>query len=253
MKAALLRFYHKLGSPRWFYRISDRCLPWLAALTLLTLAAGLVWGLAVAPPDARQGNSYRIIFVHVPASALALAGYYVMAVAGVVGLVWRMKMAMWTLRAAAAPGAVLTAVSLFTGAVWGKPTWGTWWVWDARITSMLVLFFLYLGVIALHNAYENREAADRASAVLSIVGMINIPIIYKSVEWWNTLHQGASIRFTGESSMHPDMLQPLLLMIAAMYLFYALVLILNLRSEILQHESRSQWVRELAQNSSSKR
>jgi heme exporter protein C len=251
--AKLIRFYHQLGSPRWFYENTTRWLPWLFALTLVLLVSGMVWGLAFAPVDARQGNSYRIIFIHVPASFLALAGYYVMALAGMVGLVWRMKMALWTVRAAAPLGAVLTFISLFTGAIWGKPTWGTWWVWDARITSMLVLFFLYLGVIALHNAYENREAADRASAVLSIVGMINIPIIYKSVEWWNTLHQGASIRFTGESSMHPDMLQPLLLMIAAMYLFYALVLILNLRSEILQHESRSQWVRELAQNSSSKR
>lgn len=242
----LLRFYHQLASPRWFYEMSGRWLPWLAIPTILLLITGLLWGLAFAPMDAKQGNSYRIIFIHVPVSFLALAGYYVMAIAGVIGLVWRMKMAFWVLRAAAPLGAVLTFISLITGAIWGKPTWGTWWVWDARITSMLILFFLYLGVITLQNAYQQEESGNRASAVLAIVGMINIPIIYKSVEWWNTLHQGASLRFIGESSMHPAMLQPLLLMILAMYLFYALVLILNLRLEILRHEARSQWVRELA-------
>lgn len=242
----LLRFYHQLASPRWFYEMSGRYLPWLAVPTLLLLISGLVWSLAFAPMDARQGNSYRIIFIHVPTSFLALLGYYVMAIAGVVALVWRMKMAFWVLRAAAPIGAVLTFISLITGAIWGKPTWGTWWVWDARITSMLILFFLYLGVITLQNAYQQEESGNRASAVLAIVGMINIPIIYKSVEWWNTLHQGATLRFVGESSMHPSMLQPLILMIVAMYLFYALVLILNLRVEILRHESRSQWVRDLA-------
>ena len=241
-----LVFYHKLASPRWFYEMSSRWLPWLFAVTVVSMALGLVWGLAVAPVDARQGNSYRIIFIHVPVSFLALAGYYVMAIAGVVGLVWRMKMALWVLRAAAPLGAVLTFISLVTGAIWGKPTWGTWWVWDARITSMLILLFLYMGVIALHNAYQNEEAGNRASAVLAIVGMINIPIIYKSVEWWNTLHQGATLRLTGNTSMHPDMLHPLLVMIVAMYLFYALVLILNLRTEIIRHETRSQWLRDLA-------
>lgn len=246
IKQVLLNFYHKLGSPRWFYELSSRWLPWLMVLTLSMLAIGLVWSLAIAPEDARQGNSYRIIYIHVPTSFLALAGYYLMAIAGVIGLVWRMKMAMWVLRAAAPLGAVLTLVSLFTGAVWGKPTWGTWWVWDARITSMLILLFLYLGVIALQNAYQNEENGNRASAVLTIVGMINIPIIYKSVEWWNTLHQGASIRFTENSTMHPSMLHPLILMIIAFYLFYALVLILNVRCEILRHEAGSQWVKELA-------
>lgn len=242
----LLRLYHQLASPRWFYDMSGRYLPWLAIPTLLLLLIGLVWGLAYAPVDAKQGNSYRIIFIHVPSSFLALAGYYVMAIAGIIGLVWRMKMAFWVLRAAAPLGAVLTFISRLTGAVWGKPTWGTWWVWDARITSMLILFFLYLGVIALQNAYQQEDNGNRSSALLTIVGMINIPIIYKSVEWWNTLHQGATLRLSGESSIHPDMLYPLLTMILAMYLLYALVMILNLRSEILRHEGRSQWVRDLA-------
>jgi heme exporter protein C len=246
IKQTLLNFYHKLGSPRWFYEISGRWLPWLAPLTLALLVTGFVWGLAFAPADMKQGNSYRIIFIHVPTSFLALAGYYIMAIAGVIGLVWRMKMALWVLRAAAPLGAILTLISLFTGAVWGKPTWGTWWIWDARITSMLILLFLYLGVIALQHAYQNEDNGNRASAVLTIVGMVNIPIIYKSVEWWNTLHQGATLRLIGASSMHPTMLKPLLLMIVAFYLFYALVLILNLRCEILRNERRSQWVKELA-------
>jgi len=246
IRQALLDFYHRLGSPRWFYEMSGRWLQWLLPLSLLLLAWGLLWGLAFAPADIKQGNSYRIIFIHVPTSFLALAGYYVMAIAGVIGLVWRMKMALWVLRAAAPIGAILTLVSLFTGAVWGKPTWGTWWVWDARITSMLILFFLYLGVLALQHAYANEDSGNRASAVLTIVGMVNIPIIYKSVEWWNTLHQGATLRLTGTSSMHPSMLHPLLLMIAAFYLFYVAVLILNLRCEIVRNERRSQWVRELA-------
>lgn len=246
IKQALSVFYHKLGSPKWFYDMSGRWLPWLSALTITLLLVGMIWGLAFAPADIKQGNSYRIIFIHVPASFLALAGYYIMAIAGVVGLVWRMKLAFWTVRAAAPLGAVLTLISLFTGAVWGKPTWGTWWIWDARITSMLILLFLYLGVIALQHAYQNEENGNRASAVLAIVGMINIPIIYKSVEWWNTLHQGATLRLTKAPSMHPDMLHPLLLMILAFYLFYALILILNLRHEIVRNEKKCQWVQDLA-------
>ena len=230
--------------------MSSRWLPWLGVVTLGLLLTGLVWGLVYAPVDAKQGNSYRIIYLHVPASFLALVGYYVMATAGIVGLVWRMKMAMWTLRAAAPLGAVLTFISLFTGAIWGKPTWGTWWVWDARITSMLILLFLYLGVMALQNAYDNEENGNRASAVLTIVGMINIPIIYKSVEWWNTLHQGASIRLTEAPTIHPDMFKPLVISILGFYCLYALVLIMNVRLEILRHEQRSQWVRELASGKS---
>ena len=246
MKSVLKKLWHQLGSPPWFYRMSSLWLPYLIVLTLGLMVTGVVWGLAYAPVDAKQGHSFRIIYLHVPASFLALVGYYVMATAGVIGLVWRMKMAMWVLRAAAPLGAVLTFLSLFTGAVWGKPTWGTYWVWDARITSMLILLFLYLGVIALQNAFQNEESGNRASALLTIVGMINIPIIYKSVEWWNTLHQGATIRFTEAPSMHPDMFYPLVVMILAFYFLYALVLVLNVRCEILRNERSSQWVQQLA-------
>ena len=169
---------------------------WLLPITISLLVMGAFWGLLVAPPDFRQGNSYRIIYIHVPAAVVALAGYYVMALAGAVSLIWRIKMADITMRAAAPVGAVLTAIALVTGAIWGKPTWGAWWVWDARITSMLILFFLYLGVVALFEAYENKTAAARACAVLSLVGTVNIPIIYKSVDWWQnrTLHQQSTLR-----------------------------------------------------------
>jgi len=236
------QWFHRLGAPKSFYRVTDSWLPWLAAATALLLVVGLVWGLAFAPQDAKQGNSFRIIYIHVPAAFLALAGYYVMAVAGAVGLIWRMKLSFMVMKCAAPLGAALTFASLFTGALWGKPTWGTYWVWDARITSMLVLFFLYLGVIALHHAYSNLDAANKASAVLALVGTVNIPIIYKSVDWWYTLHQPATIKFSGDTSMHPDMLQPLIVMIAGFYCFYALALIMATRAEILHRERRTDWV-----------
>lgn len=240
------QWFHRLGSPRWFYEKSGRWLPWLAAITVLLLSAGLVWGLAFAPMDAKQGNSFRIIYIHVPVSFLALAGYYVMAISGAVGLIWKMKLADMVLKAAAPLGAALTFLALVSGAIWGKPTWGTYWVWDARITSMLVLFFLYLGVIALQASFTNQQVAARASAILSLVGMVNIPIIYKSVDWWYTLHQPATLKLTQNSTIHPDMFYPLLIMILAMYCFYALSLILFTRAEIVQRERQTQWVKTLS-------
>lgn len=238
-------FFHKLGSPPWLYAISGKILRWLLPATVLLLAVGAVWGLLYAPADFRQGNSYRIIFVHVPASVVALAGYYVMATAGAVSLIWKMKMADVAMRSCAPIGAALTFLALLSGAIWGKPTWGTWWVWDARVTSMLVLFFLYVGVIALYEAFDNEVAAGRACAVLSLVGTVNIPIIYKSVDWWYSLHQPATIKFTEESSMHSDMLTPLLLMIVAFYCLFTCSLLLYMRAEILRREGTTNWVRKL--------
>ena len=242
-------WFYRLGSPRWFYQKSGKWLPWLAIASLLLLSVGLVLGLGFAPQDAKQGNSFRIIYVHVPASFLALAGYYVMAIAGAIGLIWKMKLADMVMKSAAPIGAVLTFIALFTGAVWGKPTWGTYWVWDARITSMLILFFLYLGVIALHQAYTSQDMASKAASILALVGTVNIPIIYKSVDWWYTLHQPATIKLTKAPTMHPDMFKPLFIMILGFYCFYALVLILNTRLEILRRERRTSWVAELAQQS----
>jgi heme exporter protein C len=239
-------FIHKMGSPRWFYGISGRWLFGFGLVAAILLPVGAVWGLLFAPEDFRQGNSYRIIFIHVPSAFVSLAGYYVMAVAGAVALVWRIKLAEMTLRSCARIGAAMTFLALVTGAIWGKPTWGTWWVWDARITSMLVLLFLYLGILALYDAFENKENGTRACAVLALVGTVNIPIIYKSVDWWYSLHQPATIKFTEAPSMHPSMWYPLLTMIIGYYAFYGFVLLLNLRSEVLEREEKTAWVGELA-------
>lgn len=240
------QFFHKLGSPRWFYQISSLLLPWLSVLSAAIIITAAVWGLAFAPMDFKQGNSFRIIYIHVPSAFLALAGYYTMAIAGAVFLIWRMKMAEVVLRIAAPIGAVMTFLALVTGAIWGKPTWGTWWVWDARITSMLVLFFLYMGVVALASSYQRSDLGSKAAAILALVGTVNIPIIYKSVDWWYSLHQPATIKFTSKPSMHPDMFWPLLLMIVGFYLLYAVLIMLHARAEIIQREQRTRWVQELA-------
>lgn len=246
------QWFHRLGSPRWFYEKTTGWLPWIALVTFSLLIVGMVWGLAFAPMDARQGNSYRIIFLHMPVAVLAMVGYYAMAIAGAVGLIWRMKMAFIVMVSAAPVGAVMTFLALVTGSIWGKPTWGTWWIWDARLTSVLVLFFLYMGVIALQQAYQNRDTADKACAILSLVGMVNIPIIYKSVDWWSTLHQPATIKIVGESTIDPSMKYPLLIMIAGLYAFFTLAVILYTRVEVLRRESRAQWVNDLLTQSVNK-
>jgi len=241
----LKTFFHKWGSPRWFYRLAGAWLPWLGLLAAGLLLAGATWGLAFAPEDARQGNSYRIIYLHVPSAVIALAGYYIMATAGAISMIWKMKLADIALKCAAPIGAWMTALALFSGAVWGKPTWGTWWVWDARNTSMLVLLFLYLGIGALYQAFEREEQAAKACAVLALVGTVNIPIIYKSVDWWFTLHQPATIKFVGESTIHPEMKYPLFIMIAGFYVLYAALLLLRCRTEILFRERKTRWVQDL--------
>lgn len=229
------------------YRISGQILAVLLPLTLLLLAGGAVWALFYAPADFRQGNSFRILYFHVPAAVVSLAAYYVMAIAGAISLIWRMKMAEVAMKCTAPVGATLTFLGLVTGALWGKPTWGTFWVWDAKLTAYLVLFFLYMGVIALYQAYENKEAAAKACAVLSLVGMVNIPIIYKAVDWWYSLHQPATIKFTEESTMHSSMLQPLLLMFVAYYCLFACALLLNMRTELLRRGRGTQWVRRIVE------
>ena len=205
----------------------------------------MVWGLAFAPKDYLQGNSYRIIYIHVPAAFLAQSAYIMMAVAAVVTLVWRMKLADVFVKAVAPVGLWLTFLALFTGAVWGKPTWGTWWVWDARLTSMLILLFLYGGVIALGRAISDEKSAARATAVLVLVGVVNIPIIKYSVEWWNTLHQPATFKLTEKPSMPPEMWVPLLLSVLGLYLIFGWLACIRMQSEILIRESRTRWVREL--------
>ncbi|WP_375177034.1 heme ABC transporter permease CcmC [Marinobacter mobilis] len=240
------QLFHKFGSPKWFYGIASKMMPWLLAIGLILLLAGLVWGLAFAPAERLQGNSYRIIFIHVPSAFLAQSIYIMMAVAAVVTLVWRMKLADLFVRAVAPVGAVLTFLALFTGAVWGKPTWGTWWVWDARLTSMLILLFLYFGVIVLMSAIADEKSSARGVAVLVLVGVVNIPIIKYSVEWWNTLHQPATFKLTEKPSMAPEMWVPLLLAVLGLYLLFGWLACLRMQTEILKRERRTRWVRDLA-------
>lgn len=237
-------FFHKLGSPKWFHSISGKLLPWFATAAALLLGTGVFWGLAIAPPDYQQGNAFRIMYIHVPASILAESSYMMMAVAGGIGLIWKMKLADVALKTCAPLGASFTFLSIATGAVWGKPIWGTWWVWDARLTSMLVLLFLFVGIIALRSAMENREAAGKACAVLALVGLVNIPIIKMSVEWWFTLHQPSSFSMTEKPAMPPQMWIPLLIMVFGYYSAFATIWMMRMRVEILEQEQRTQWVRE---------
>jgi len=243
-------FFHKLGSPKWFYGISGKLLPWLTAASVLLLTVGCVWGLVFAPEDYQQGNSFRIIYIHVPAAILAQSCYLMLAVAGIVGLVWRMKLADVALQCAAPIGASMTFLALITGAIWGKPTWGTYWQWDARLTSMLILLFLYLGIIALRMAISNRDTAAKATAVMAIVGVVNIPIIKYSVDWWNTLHQPATFTITEKPAMPPEMWLPLLVMVLGFYCMFALNLLLRMRLEVLRREHKARWVREILEKSS---
>lgn len=232
---------HKWGSPKWFYTMSGKWLPWLAATCALLLTTGVIWGIAFAPPDYQQGNSFRIIYIHVPAAMLAQSIYVMLAAAGIIGLIWRIKLADVALQQAAPIGAWMTVIALTSGAIWGRPTWGAYWVWDARLTSMLILLFLYLGVIALGQAITNRDSAARACALLAVVGVVNIPIIKYSVEWWNTLHQPATFTLVDKPAMPVQMWLPLLLTVLGFYCFYAAVLFTRMRLEVLRREAGSRW------------
>ena len=238
-------WFHKLASPPYLYRTAGRLLPWLAIPAVVLTLVGAYGGLLRAPPDYQQGEAFRIIYVHVPSAWLSLMAYTIMASAAAVGLIWRMKLA-HALAAATAPiGASFALLCLATGSLWGRPMWGTWWVWDARLTSQLILFFLYLGYMALHSAYDDLQRADRASAVLAIVGVINVPIIHFSVYWWNTLHQGSTVLRSGGPAMPPSMLIPLLMSFAGFTLFYAALACVRVRGEVLMRERNASWLQEL--------
>ncbi len=236
---------HKYASPKTFYPLAGRLTPWLGGVTAVLLAAGLYQGLLVAPPDYQQGESVRIMYVHVPAAWMSMFVYVFMASAGAAGLVWNVKLAEVAARACAPIGAWFTLLALATGSIWGKPMWGTWWAWDARITSELILLFLYLGVIALQAAIDDPKRAARAAAILALVGVVNIPIIHFSVEWWNTLHQPASVSRLGRPAIHVSILIPLLLMALAFTSYFFTVLLLRMRNEILERERHTAWVAEL--------
>lgn len=232
---------HKYANPTLFLRVSTRLIPWLAAATLLLLAAGLYLALLASPPDYQQGESVRIMYVHVPAAWMAMFCYTSMAIASAIGLIWRHPVAELTAKATAPIGACFTFLALLTGSLWGKPMWGTWWVWDARLTSVLILFFLYLGYMALHDAFEDPARGARAASILALVGLVNLPIIKFSVDWWNTLHQPASIIRLDGPAIHPAMLWPLLAMMLVFKLYLIAVLLLRMRAQL--NERRIQNLR----------
>ena len=241
--SSLLLAFHRLGSLPYFYKLAGKLLPWVGGLSIVLFGFGLYIGLALAPTDYEQGESYRIIYVHVPAAWMSMLVYVVLAMSGAIALVWRLKLAEVVARASAPIGASYTFLALATGSIWGKPMWGTYWVWDARLTSELILLFLYLGYIALQSAFDDKRIAARAGAILALIGVINIPIIHYSVEWWSTLHQGPTISKFDKPSIHLTMLIPLLLMVVAFKTFYITTLLIRARSEILDYECNSSWVK----------
>ncbi|MDA7575765.1 heme ABC transporter permease CcmC [Gammaproteobacteria bacterium] len=237
-------FIHKFSSPKSFVNLTEKLYPFFIIFGVTMLTLGWIWGLLFAPQDAVQGNSYRIIFFHVPSVIFAELIYFFMAVCALMHIVWRVKLAAYLIKSAAPIGAMITFIGLFSGAIWGIPTWGTWWQWDARITSTLILFIMYLGVLTLHGSFSNLEKADRLMSILVIIGVVNIPIIKKSVDWWSTLHQPASISVSESSSIDPSMLYPLLISIIGLGFILISLGILSSRSYILIREKNKKWVSE---------
>lgn len=239
----LFNWMYALASPKYFYELSGKCLPWLYVITAALFIYGLIGGLYLAPPDYQQGDVFRIIYIHVPSAFLSMMIYVLMAIAASISWIWRIKLADILITESAPLGAWFTALALITGSIWGKSTWGTYWIWDARLTSELILLFLYWGFIALRAAIPDRDRAARASNILLLVGLVNIPIIHFSVYWWNTLHQGDTLSLLSKPKIADAMLWPLLAMIFAFVFYYITVTLLRMRLEILRRESRSKWVK----------
>jgi heme exporter protein C len=238
-------WFHRLASPPHFYRIAGTLSTWLMGPALALIVLGAYGGLILAPADYQQGDAFRIIYVHVPSAYLSTMIYALMAVASAIGLVWRIKLAHAVAASAAPIGASFTALALVTGALWGKPMWGTYWAWDPRLTSELILLFIYFGYISLRASFDDVNKADRASGVLAVVGVVNLPVIHYSVIWWSSLHQGPSIKKLDSPSIAGDMLWPLLTMILAFTLFFAAVLLFRVKAEVLEREKNARWVRDL--------
>lgn len=233
----------RFASPATFFPLAGKMIPWFAGAAALLAIAGLITGFLLAPTDHQQGDAYRIIFVHVPAAWLSMLVYLAMAFWAGVGLVFNTRLSSMLASALAPTGALFTFLALWTGSLWGKPTWGTWWVWDARLTSELILLFLYLGFMALQSAIDDPRRADRAGAVLALVGAVNVPVIYFSVQWWNTLHQGASVSLTSAPSMAMIMLTGMLLMTAALWAYAIAATLMRLRCIMLEREGHTDWAR----------
>jgi heme exporter protein C len=237
-------WFYKLASPPYVYGTAAALAPWFLGLAAIAIGYGLVDGLVFAPPDYQQGDAFRIIYVHVPSAWLSLFAYVSMAVAAAVALIWRIKMGHAVAAASAPIGASFTLLALVTGSLWGRPMWGTFWAWDPRLTSELILLFLYVGVMSLRSAFEDPARGDRAAALLALVGVVNVPIIHFSVVWWNSLHQGATVAKFGKPTMAASMLWPLLSMALGFMLFYGAVLCMRLQGEVLNRERQAKWVAE---------
>jgi len=235
----------KYAAPVVFYPLAGKLIPWFAWATGLTLAIGIFMGLFIAPTDYQQGESYRIMFIHVPSAWMSMMVYVIMATSGAIALAWKTRLSEMLATACAPIGASFTLIALITGAIWGKPMWGTYWAWDARLTSELVLFFLYLGFMALQASIDDPRRAARAAAILALVGVINIPIIHFSVEWWNTLHQPASVSKASTPSIHPSMLWPLLINAVGFHLFFATNILMRMRTEVLIRERHKGWIEDI--------
>jgi heme exporter protein C len=237
-------WFHRLGSPPYIYSLAARLTPWFGWPAALLILGGLYGGLFVAPPDYQQGDGFRIIYVHVPTAYMSVMVYTTMAVSAAVGLIWRIKVAHAVAASCAPVGASFTFCALATGSLWGAPMWGTYWEWDPRLTSELILLFLYLGYMGLRASMEDVQRADRASAVLAIIGVVNVPIIHFSVVWWNSLHQASSLLRPGGPAIQGSMLVPLLMMILGFTLFFVTILLVRLRGEVLSRERSASWIRE---------
>jgi len=243
----MFKWIHLFGSPPFVYRLTRVLGPIVGILTMLLMAYGLYQALVVAPTHHEQGEVYRIIYVHVPAAWMSMFTYMVMAIASAVFLIWRMKLADVVAESCAVIGVAFTALALMTGSIWGRPTWGTWWEWDARLVSELVLLFLYFGYIALRAAIEQPQSAARAAAILAIVGVVNIPIIHFSVEWWNSLHQPPTLTRTDGSRMHISMAVPLFIMVGAFQMLFVYYMLVRVRTVLLLRNTRARWVAELVE------
>jgi heme exporter protein C len=242
----LPRWFHLLGSPPFVYRLAEKLCPWLGAFGLALLVVGSVWGLAIAPPDFQQDEVYRIIYIHPQTAYVGMMAYVVMALAAGIGYVWRIKLAHAVAVSAAPLGAWFTFCALVTGAIWGRPTWGTYWQWgDPRIMFETLLLFLFLGYLALRSAFDDRDKADKVTAILAVVGVVNVPIIHYSVEWWNSLHQGPTILRAGGPAMTTDMLVPFLIMVLGFTFTFYWLLLRRLQAEIIEREGDARWIREL--------
>ncbi|MBI5449760.1 MAG: heme ABC transporter permease [Gammaproteobacteria bacterium] len=236
--------WFKYASPASFYPLAGRLVPWCGGITVILSLIGLYIGFFVAPTDFQQGEAYRIIFIHVPAAWMSMCIYVVMAGYAALGLIFNTRLSAMMATSLAPTGAMFTFLALWTGALWGKPMWGAWWVWDARLTSELILLFLYIGFMSLQASIDDPRRASRASALLALVGVVNVPIIYFSVKWWNTLHQGASIRFDAAPTMAATMLTAMLVMTLAFWAYTITVVLMRVRSEILERERHTDWVAE---------